>query len=58
MFGSPVQVSKNFSDVFRELVPNGKGQLVMKRAEDVLAVSSDSSLTHPLVIMILPAYTI
>lgn len=27
-----VQVSKNFSEVFKELVPQGHGQLVMKRA--------------------------
>lgn len=31
------QVSKNFSDVFKELVPNGKAQLVMKRAVDAPA---------------------
>ena len=29
------QVSKNFSDVFKELVPDGKAQLIMKRAVDV-----------------------
>ena len=29
-------MSKNFSDVFQELVPNGKGQLIMKRAEEVV----------------------
>ena len=33
-----MQVSKNFSDVFQELVPNGKGQLVMKRAEEVYSL--------------------
>ena len=29
------QVSKNFTDVFKELVPDGKAQLVMKRADIV-----------------------
>lgn len=33
-----LQVSKNFSDVFKELVPDGKAQLIMKRA-DVVTVS-------------------
>ena len=28
-------MSKNFSDVFKELVPEGKAQLIMKRAVDV-----------------------
>ena len=36
------QVSKNFSDVFQELVPSGKGQLIMKRAE--VAVSAIGAL--------------
>ena len=31
------QVSKNFSDVFKELVPDGKAQLIMKRAVDVVS---------------------
>ena len=29
------QVSKNFTDVFKELVPDGKAQLIMKRADVV-----------------------
>lgn len=29
------QVSKNFTDVFKELVPDGKAQLIMKRADIV-----------------------
>ena len=33
-----LQVSKNFSDVFQQLVPNGKGQLVMKRAAEVYSI--------------------
>ena len=32
-----VQVSKNFADVFKELVPTGKGQLVMKRVVDAVS---------------------
>jgi structural maintenance of chromosome 3 (chondroitin sulfate proteoglycan 6) len=35
------QVSKNFSDVFQELVPNGKGQLVMKRAEELPSADTE-----------------
>ena len=30
-------MSKNFSDVFKELVPDGKAQLIMKRAVDVVS---------------------
>ena len=35
------QVSKNFTDVFKELVPDGKAQLIMKRA-DIVSVSVPS----------------
>lgn len=47
------QVSKNFTDVFKELVPDGKAQLIMKRV-DVVSWTSvycfdslQASISHP-----------
>lgn len=36
------QVSKNFSEVFKELVPHGHGQLIMKRAVEEMISSQES----------------
>jgi len=41
-------VSKNFSDVFKELVPDGKAQLIMKRAVDVVSTSGDDAWDNTL----------
>ena len=40
------QVSKNFSDVFKELVPDGKAQLIMKRAVDVVSIPFEYTLVE------------
>ena len=49
MSGGFLQVSKNFSDVFKQLVPNGKAQLVMKRAVDAVSAKRTTVLrpSHP-----------
>jgi structural maintenance of chromosome 3 (chondroitin sulfate proteoglycan 6) len=39
----PVQVSKNFSEVFKELVPQGNGHLVMKKTIETSHNTTDES---------------
>ena len=42
-----VQVAKNFSEVFVELVPQGKAQLTMQRAVDGAPVRDMPTCTRP-----------
>lgn len=39
--GAPLQVSKNFSEVFQKLVPGGKATLVMKKGDAEGSQSQD-----------------